>query len=150
MALNEECSRAREWTSLELDSALSRFESAGLRRHLRACADCRGYAASVRSATALVRASALEARPTPVTLPAARRAGSNRAATRLGAVAALVASMAALVAGGLTTGGSQQSTSAGARASGSSDLSAMRAIRRQQLSVSSTTAGPRVRVVEID
>jgi predicted anti-sigma-YlaC factor YlaD len=148
MALREECSRAREWASLELDSALSRFESAGLRRHLRACADCRAFAADVRGATTLVRANGLVPRPTPVTVPAAERGRSGRAATRVAAVAAVVASMAALVAGGLTSGGSQ--STGGAQASGRADLSSMRAIRRQQLSLSLTSDTPRVRVIEID
>ena len=149
MALNQECSRVREWASLELDSALSRFESAGLRRHLRACADCRAFAADIRRATALVRADGLVPRPTPVTVPAAQHARGGRAATRVGAVAAVVASMAALVAGGLTSGGSQ--VGSGTQASGGGDLSAMRAIRRQQLSLSSAIAStPRARVIEID
>ena len=148
MALNEECSRAREWTSLELDSALSRFESAGLRRHLKACADCRAYAADVRRATGLIRATALVPRTAPVAVPAARR-WVGRAGTRIGAAAAVVASLAALVAGGLTSGGGQ-SPNAGATASGSSDLSSMRAIRRQQLAVSTAADTPRVRVIEID
>ena len=149
MALNEECSRAREWASLELDSALSRFESAGLRRHLRACAGCRAFAGDIRRATALVRADGLVPRPTPVTVPAAQRAWGGRAATRVGAVAAVVASMAALVAGGLTSGGSQ--IGGGTQASSRGDLSAMRAIRRQQLSLSSAIdTAPRARVIEID
>ena len=150
MALNEECSRVREWASLELDSALSRFESAGLRRHLRACAGCRAFAADIRRATALVRADGLVPRPTPVTVPAAQHAWGGRAATRVGAVAAVVASMAALVAGGLTSGGSQVG-GGGTQASSRGDLSAMRAIRRQQLSLSSAVdATPRARVIEID
>ncbi len=149
MALREECSRARELASLELDSALSRFESAGLRRHLRACPDCRAFAADIRRATALVRANGLVARPTPITVPAAERATGGRAATRVAAVAAVVASMAALVAGGLTSGGSQR-IGGGAQASGRGDLSAMRAIRRQQLSLSLASDTPRVRVIEID
>ena len=148
MALNEECSRAREWTSLELDSALSRFESAGLRRHLKACGDCRAYAADVRRAAALLRATPLVPRTVPVTVPARRRRGS-RIGTRIGAVAAVVASLAALVAGGLTSGGTQNS-GAGTTASGSTDLSSMRAIRRQQLAVSTAADTPRIRVIEID
>jgi predicted anti-sigma-YlaC factor YlaD len=149
MALREECTRAREWASLELDSALSRFESAGLRRHLRACADCRAFAGDIRRATALVRANGLVPRPVPVTVPTAERARGGRRATRVAAVAAVVASMAALVAGGLTSGGSQI-TDGGAQASGRGDLSAMRAIRRQQLSLSLVSDTPRVRVIEID
>jgi len=149
MALNEECSRAREWTSLELDSALSRFESAGLRRHLKACADCRAYAAEVRRATGLIRATALVPRPVPTAVPAARRRAGGRAGARIAAAAAVVASLAALVAGGLTSGGNQ-SANAGATASGSTDLSSMRAIRRQQLAVSTAADTPRVRVIEID
>jgi predicted anti-sigma-YlaC factor YlaD len=149
MALKEECSRAREWASLELDSGLSRFESAGLRRHLRACADCRAFTTDIRRATALVRANGLVPRPTPVTVPTAEGARGARAATRVAAVAAVVASMAALIAGGLTSGGSQ-SAGGGAQASTRGDLSAMRAIRRQQLALSSTTDTTRVRVIEID
>ena len=149
MALNEECSRVRELSSLELDGALSRFETAGLRRHLKACADCRAYATDVRQATELLRGTALVARPTPVTVPAAERGRAGRGAVRVGAAAAVVASLAALVAGGLTTGGTP-SASAGATASGSGDLSAMRAIRRQQLAVSTAADTPRIRVIEID
>ena len=146
MALNEQCSRAREWTSLELDSALSRFEAAGLRRHLRACGDCRAYASDVRKATALIRATSLVPRPAALSVPDARP-GGGRTGVRVAAVAAAVASLAALVAGGLT-GGSVPS-SAAAQASGSGDLSAMRAIRRQQLAVSTAADTPRVRVIEL-
>jgi predicted anti-sigma-YlaC factor YlaD len=149
MALREECSRAREWASLEIDSALSRFESAGLRRHLRTCADCRTFAADIRRATTLVRAHGLVPRPTPITVPTVEQARGGRAATRVAAVAAVVASMAALVAGGLTSGGSQ-STGGGAQASARGDLSAMRAIRRQQLSLSLASDTARIRVIEID
>jgi predicted anti-sigma-YlaC factor YlaD len=149
MALNEECSRVRELTSLELDGALSLFETAGLRRHLKACADCRAYARDVRQATALLRSTALVARPAPVTVPAAERGRARRGAVRVGSAAAVVASLAALAAGGLTTGGTP-SASTGATASGSGDLSSMRAIRRQQLAVSTAADTPRIRVIEID
>jgi|SRR6516165_9470057 len=149
MALNEECSRTREWASLELDSALSRFESAGLRRHLKACSQCRAYAADVRRATSLIRAAPPLPRPAPVTVPAAERGRGRRAGTRIGAAAAVVAALAALVGGGLTSGGTQ-SAGAGATASGSTDLSSMRAIRRQQLAVSTAADTPRIRVIEVD
>jgi hypothetical protein len=152
MALTEECARSREWTSLELDAALSRFEAAWLRRHQRACADCRAYAADVRGATVLVRGHRLVQRPTPAAVPAAAsQAGGVRAAGRVGLVAALVASMAALAAGGLTTGGTLDSGAQASAGQGGGDLSSMRAIRRQQLAVSPITEDTsRVRVIEID
>ncbi|HEX6763618.1 MAG TPA: zf-HC2 domain-containing protein [Gaiellaceae bacterium] len=150
MAPNEACSRSREWISLDLDSALSRFEGAWLRRHLRSCAGCRAYATDVRGATTLLRADPLVPRPTPVVVPAAARKGGLRSAARVGLAAATVAAMAALAAGGLTSGSSDRSGSDGATASGApSDLSSMRLIRRQTLSTGAT-AEPRVRVVEID
>ena len=152
MALTEECARSREWTSLELDAGLSRFEAAWLRRHRRACADCRAYAADVRGATALVRAHRLVERPAAVTVPAVpSRAGGVSAAGRVGLVAALVASMAALAAGGLTTGGTLDSGAQASAGQSGGDLGSMRAIRRQQLAVSPVTEDtPRVRVIEID
>ncbi len=149
MAQSEECSRAREWTSLELDGVVSRFESAGLRRHLRACPDCRAYAADVRGATALVRANRLVPRPSPAILPAQTRTGARRGA-RVGLVAAMVASLAALAAGGLTSGGSLAPETQVSAGGFSGDLSGMRAIRRQQLAVSTAADTPRVRVIEVD
>src|ERR1700749_1505394 len=104
MALNEECSRAREWSSRELDSALSLFESAGLRRHLRSCAACKGFASDVRGATSLLRATPPAERPTPVVLPAGNRVRGCATGVRLGVMAAVVASLAALVGGGLSSG----------------------------------------------
>lgn len=148
MAPNEACTRSREWISLELDSALSRFEGAWLRRHLRSCAGCRSYATDVRGATSLLRADPLVPRPVPVVVPAATRRSGLRSATRVGVVAATVAAMAALAAGGLNSTGSQRSSLDGATAS-PSDLNAMRLIRRQTLS-SPSADEPRVRVIEID
>jgi hypothetical protein len=149
MALNEECSRAREWTSRELDSSLSRFESAGLRRHLRSCADCRAFAADVRGATSLIRATPLLERRSPVGIPAGAGGRTRRTGVRLGAAAAVVASMAALVAGGLSSGLTRPSGGA-TQASAGGDLSSMRAIRRQQLASATAADTPRIRVIEID
>ena len=149
MALNEECGRAREWTSRELDAALSRFESAGLRRHLRSCADCRAFAADVRGATSLIRATPLLEWSTPAAVPAAGRVRGRSTGVRLGAMAAVVASLAALVGGGLSSGLTRPSTGV-AQASAGGDLSSMRAIRRQQLAVSTAADTPRTRVIEID
>ena len=149
MALNEECSRARELASRDLDAALSRFESAGLRRHLRSCAACKAFATDVRGATSLLRATALIERPTPVVVPAGNRIRARGTGARLGAMAAVVASLAALVAGGLSSGVTGV-PSDGARATAGGDLSSMRAIRRQQLAVSTAADTPRIRVIEID
>jgi hypothetical protein len=150
MAPNEACSRSREWISLDLDSALSRFEGALLRRHLRSCAGCRAYATDVRGATSLLRADPLVLRPAPVVVPAAPRTSGIRSAARVGLVAATVAAMAALAAGGLDSGRDQGSGLAGATAAGTqADLNSMRLIRRQQLSTG-VAEEPRVRVIEID
>ena len=88
-------------------------------------------------------------RPSPVLLPAPARTGA-RTGARLGLVAAMVASLAALAAGGLTSGGSLGSETHVSAGGPSGDLSGMRAIRRQQLAVSTAADTPRVRVIEVD
>jgi hypothetical protein len=62
----------------------------------------------------------------------------------------MVASLAALAAGGLTSGGSLGSETHVSAGGPSGDLSGMRAIRRQQLAVSTAADTPRVRVIEVD
>jgi anti-sigma factor RsiW len=79
------CERARAWVSLRLDGELSEFEHALLDPHLRRCAQCREYEASLRGAVQALRGEPLEVLDNPVALPSLRRpalrpAGIARAA----------------------------------------------------------------------
>ena len=49
------CDRARAWASLRLDGEISELEDAFLDSHLRRCAACREYEASVCGAVRLLR-----------------------------------------------------------------------------------------------
>jgi Putative zinc-finger len=56
------CERAREWSSLRLDSELSELEEALLDKHLESCALCEAFDAGLRTSTGLLR-TAPAARP---------------------------------------------------------------------------------------
>ena len=103
------CDRSREAISLRLDGVLSLFESALLDRHLRRCADCRGFAAGAAAQTQLLRTAELEQPLRPVALPAGRRRPVRRVAA--GALTA-VASVAAAAAMTLSPGGNGGQSSA--------------------------------------
>lgn len=154
MAPTRQCERCREWVSLHLDAELSEFEEAVLRRHLRACAECRSFAQDVRGATALLRSARLaDVRPrVPVSVPVRRRrhAGALRGIS-FGAAAA-AASIVAVFASGVP--GDQRSDSATAvklAGAGNPDLASLRALRRAELHMPSATLETlRIRVIELD
>jgi predicted anti-sigma-YlaC factor YlaD len=90
------CDRARGWVSLRLDEEISELEEALLESHLRCCAACRDFEATVRGAVLALRARPLERMEQPIAI-----AGRRRANFRPGAVARVAAVMAAVV--GVTT-----------------------------------------------
>jgi predicted anti-sigma-YlaC factor YlaD len=85
------CDRAREWVSLRLDDEISELEDALLEAHLRRCAACREYEASVRGAVVALRARPLERMDQPIVVSRRRRAPLRPAAVaRVAAVVAAV------------------------------------------------------------
>jgi predicted anti-sigma-YlaC factor YlaD len=84
------CDRAAELVSLELDDELSRFERALLKRHLRRCDACAAYAVRVTAATEILRGAPLEAVRVPIAIPSFRRRFS-RVAQSVAATAAVAA-----------------------------------------------------------
>jgi predicted anti-sigma-YlaC factor YlaD len=85
------CDRAREWISLRLDDEISELEDALLEAHLRRCAGCREYEASVRGAVVALRARPLERMDQPIVVSRRRRAPLRPAAVaRVAAVVAAV------------------------------------------------------------
>jgi anti-sigma factor RsiW len=65
--------RARESVSARLDGELSELEAAGLDNHLRACAECSGFARELLALSAKLRAAPLEQPTIGVFAPAGRR-----------------------------------------------------------------------------
>lgn len=102
------CERSREWASLRLDGMLSFFESALLDRHLRRCADCRGFASAVSAHTELLRSAELEEPGRRIEV-AARRTSRRRSAVGA-ALVAVVAAAAAVFA--VSPNGTRDSSSA--------------------------------------
>jgi predicted anti-sigma-YlaC factor YlaD len=90
------CERARAWVSLRLDEEISEFEEALLEAHLRRCAACREFEASVRGAVVTLRAQPLERIDHPVVV-----FGRRRLPVRRSAIASVAAVAAAVV--GVTT-----------------------------------------------
>jgi predicted anti-sigma-YlaC factor YlaD len=68
-----DCTRAREWASLELDGELSDFEQFLLRAHLASCEDCSRFGESVGAFTHELRAAPLEQLDQPVAVRRRRR-----------------------------------------------------------------------------
>ena len=97
------CERARAWVSLRLDDEISELEEALLDAHLRRCAACREFEASVRGAVVALRAQPLEQIDHPVVV-----FGRRRLNMRPGAVGSVAAAVAAVV--GVTTVLSTQAT----------------------------------------
>jgi hypothetical protein len=97
------CERARAWVSLRLDDEISELEEALLDAHLRRCAACREFEASLRGTVVVLRAQPLEQIEYPVVISGRRRLGM-----RPGAVASVAAAVAAVV--GVTTVLSTQAT----------------------------------------
>jgi Putative zinc-finger len=91
-----QCKRAREWSSLRVDDELSELEDVLLEKHLGECADCRWFEADLHSAAHVLRASPAEA---PVVAfrvparPAVRFPVSGRLAVAAVAVAAVLGSL---------------------------------------------------------
>jgi predicted anti-sigma-YlaC factor YlaD len=90
------CDRARAWVSLRLDDEISELEDALLEAHLRRCATCREFEASVRGTVLALRARPLERIDHPVVV-----SGRRRVNLRPSAVAKVAAVVAAVV--GVTT-----------------------------------------------
>jgi anti-sigma factor RsiW len=86
------CNREREWISLALDGELSEFEQIVMSAHLERCADCRAFAADLRSFTTSLRDAATEPLDTRVWVGDPSR---SRRAARLRLRVAPVASVAA-------------------------------------------------------
>ena len=144
MVPNQQCRRCREWVSVELDSPLSQFELALMRRHLSRCAECASFAADVRGATALLRATEPLQPAQPVLLHLPRSGGQLIA--RTGMVAAVAAAVAAAVLTNGLNGTAPLGGVSATEALSSADLTSMRLDRSQQLRLSN--ARPRVIVVD--
>jgi hypothetical protein len=92
----QSCERARAWVSLRLDDEISELENALLEGHLRRCAACREFEASVRGTVLALRARPLDRIDHPVVV-----SGRRRVTVRPGVVAKVAAVVAAVV--GVTT-----------------------------------------------
>jgi predicted anti-sigma-YlaC factor YlaD len=116
--LSSACEHARENVSLQMDGELSEFEQIALGAHLKSCARCRAYAASVGSVSAELRAAALEQPEFPVVLPhRSRLRVPARAAVQIAAAAAVAVVVGLTSAGlSLTNGGHQSVSLRAARA----------------------------------
>jgi len=66
------CERARFWVSLRIDGELSELEGALLDAHLARCGACRAVADGFDGAAVLLRSTAQEPLPAPVTIGARR------------------------------------------------------------------------------
>lgn len=156
MAPTRQCERCREWVSLDLDAELTEFEGTALRRHLSRCADCRAFAADVRSTTALLRSARLEELPVEVPALPARRGGDivarGRAAQRaLVGAAAAAAAVAAVFGSGLSGDQHAGSVAVPTAAAANLDLRSLHALRVAELHVPAVSlANIHIRVIELD
>jgi predicted anti-sigma-YlaC factor YlaD len=149
MAPTRQCDRCRAWVSMDLDAELTEFEQARLRRHLRACADCRAFARDLRSATALLRAARPADLPAQVELPRVRTRRSLQSV--VAGVAATAAAVAAVFASGLSGDDQSGPVVLPTAAAGNVDLMTLREQRRAELYLPSAALNNiRVRVVELD
>ncbi len=120
-----DCLRARESASAQLDGELSELGAARLAGHLRACPECRAYAAGLGVAAGLLRAAPLLLPDTEIVLPQRRRApGLQIAAAAAAAVAIAAGSSFAL--GRSLGSNSGSSTATGAAAVTGADLLGLR------------------------
>jgi anti-sigma factor RsiW len=129
------CERARAWVSLRLDGELSELEDALLGPHLRGCAQCRAYEATVRGAVQALRREPFELLDHPVALPTLRRAalrpaGIARVAAAVAAVVGLATVLSSQPSHSLPATPSPRDTPGG---TSNSDLVQARAIRVVQL-----------------
>jgi len=81
-----DCAQAREAVSARLDSELPELDGARLDAHLRACAECRAYAAEIQTITVGLRAVPLEWPEIRVIMPRRRRVPIQTAAAAAAAV----------------------------------------------------------------
>jgi len=86
------CDRARQWSSLRVDSELSELEDVLLEKHLGGCADCRSFEANLHSAARVLRASPVEAPAVAFVVP--RRPAVRFPVSRRLAVAAVAVAVA--------------------------------------------------------
>jgi predicted anti-sigma-YlaC factor YlaD len=81
-----DCAQAREAASARLDSELPELDAARLDAHLRACAECRAYAAEIETITVGLRAVPLDWPEIRVIMPRRRRVPVQAAAAAAAAV----------------------------------------------------------------
>ena len=105
---SSDCEAVRGHVSTALDGELSEVENARVTAHLGSCSDCRSFAADVRGATDLVRASPLEDLGFPIVLPSRRLTIARRVP-----VAAAAAALAAIVSISALVGGLASNSSTG-------------------------------------
>src|SRR6202521_3975291 len=68
-----DCARAREFASARLDGELAELQAAQLEAHLRACPECRAYAAGIEVITLGLRTTPLEKHAAAGFVPQRRR-----------------------------------------------------------------------------
>jgi predicted anti-sigma-YlaC factor YlaD len=107
--LSTACGIAREHISLHLDGELSELEQVALDGHLRHCAACRAYGASIADVTAHLRSAPLEQPEFPVALPHRSRVRVPLRTAQVAAAAVVVAAVGFSAAG--VTPGSERSLS---------------------------------------
>jgi anti-sigma factor RsiW len=90
------CERAREWASLRLDDELSVLEEEILERHLDLCDACRWFEEGMRTSTARIRSTPLEAPSRRMPVPSRRSVVTPRR-RRTAMVAAAALALGALV-----------------------------------------------------
>jgi predicted anti-sigma-YlaC factor YlaD len=101
------CERARQWVSAELDGRLSEFEQALLDGHMRGCAACAEFRASVTRFTDGLRAAPLERLDQPVTITRVRRRLSLRfAPAAVAALAVMAVGLGSILASSIVRPGS--------------------------------------------
>jgi predicted anti-sigma-YlaC factor YlaD len=91
-----DCAQAREAASARLDGELPELDAARLDVHLRACAECRAYAAEIETITVGLRAVPLEWPEIRVIMPRRRRFPVQAAAAAAVVLAAIAGSSFAL------------------------------------------------------
>jgi predicted anti-sigma-YlaC factor YlaD len=109
--LSRTCELAREQISLRLDEELSEFEQIALDGHLKACAPCRAYSASVGDVSARLRTASLDQPQFPIELPHRTRIHVPIRAVQVAAAAVAVAVVGLSSAGLNLTSEAHQSLS---------------------------------------
>jgi predicted anti-sigma-YlaC factor YlaD len=132
----QKCDRARAWVSMRLDDEISELEEALLDAHLRRCAACSEFEASVRGAVFTLRAQPLEQVKHPVVIIGRRRLPMRRSA--IASVAAVAAAVVGVTTVLSTQAPQSPSTQTPAQLTSSAtpddqDLKQLRALRVIQL-----------------